>query len=304
MKVALGRYLPGNSIIHKIDARIKLLANILFIVLFFLANNFIIQCFLLLPLIIAFVISTRKPLFLLKMLIMPIIIGFFMLIINMFILETDAAMKFLEASGVESWKYTEWLKLIWPNINSPKFNYVILITTCSIIIRIYGIILSMTLFTLSTKPILITKALDFYFYPLKLLKIPTHIFTMIISIAFRFVPTLVDEASRIFKSQASRGVDFKNGSFKTKTKALIVLIVPLFVSSFAKADDLSNAMETRGYNPYGKRTSYRTWKFTWFDFISLIFIIALIVLIFLLIYNPNNIFNFPNWWYEARCIFE
>ncbi len=303
MKVALGRYLPGNTIIHRMDARIKLFANILFIVLFFLANNFIIQGIILIPLFFAFIISTRKPLFLLRMLIMPIIIGFFMLIINMFILETDAAMQFLKDSGSAEWKTTEWLKLIWPNVNSPRFNYVILATTCSIVIRIYGIILSMTLFTLSTQPILITKALDFYFYPLKWVKIPIHIFTMILSIAFRFVPTLVDEASRIFKSQASRGVDFKNGSFKTKTKALIVLIVPLFVSSFAKADDLSNAMETRGYNPYGKRTSYRVWKFTWFDCLSLIFIIIFIILMFLINYNPSNIFNFPNWWNEARCIF-
>ena len=123
--------------------------------------------------------------------------------------------------------------------------------------RIYAIMMTMTVLTLSTQPVLITKALDFYFYPLKLIKIPVHIFTMIITIAFRFVPTLVDEAMRIFKAQASRGMDFKNGSLKTKIKSIIVLIIPLFVSSFTKADDLANAMESRGYDPYAKRTSYR-----------------------------------------------
>ncbi|MBD5422895.1 MAG: energy-coupling factor transporter transmembrane protein EcfT [Mycoplasma sp.] len=299
MKVSLGRYLPGNSLIHKIDARIKFFANIAFIVLFFLANNFIIQGIILLPLIFSFIISTKKPLYLLKMMIMPLIVGIFMWIINMFVLDTSLEINNLVGSNAPEWQTTEW----WNVLDILRMNYVILITTCSIVIRIYGIMLTMTIFTLSTQPVLITKALDFYFYPLRLIKIPTHIFTMIISIAFRFVPTLVDEASRIFKAQASRGMDFKNGSLKTKTKSLIVLIIPLFVSSFSKADDLSNAMETRGYNPYAKRTSYRSWEFWWFNIVVFIVVLAAIVLLSLLIYNPNSIFSFPSWWNAARCSF-
>lgn len=299
MKVAIGRYLPSNSLIHKMDARIKLLANISFIVLFFLVNNFIIYTFLFVPLFWAFIVSTRKPLYLLKMMIMPFIVGVFMLIINMFVLDVEAAKTFLQNQNAPSWQINDW----WNLWNIVKINYVILMITISIVIRIYGIMLTMTLFTLSTQPVLITKALDFYFYPLKLIKIPIHIFTMIITIAFRFVPTLVDEASRIFKAQASRGMDFKNGSFKTKTKSIIVLIVPLFVSSFTKADDLSNAMETRGYDPYSKRTSYRSWVFWWLDVLVLIGIIAIVTVIALVIANPNNIFNFPSWWTALRCTF-
>lgn len=299
MKVAIGRYLPSNSLIHKMDARIKLLANISFIILFFLVNNFIIYAFLFAPLFWAFIVSTRKPLYLLKMMIMPFIVGVFMLFINMFVLDVSAAKEFLEKQNAPRWQIDDW----WNLWNVVKINYVILIITISIIIRIYGIMLTMTLFTLSTQPVLITKALDFYFYPFKLVKIPIHIFTMIITIAFRFVPTLVDEASRIFKAQASRGMDFKNGSFKTKTKSIIVLIVPLFVSSFTKADDLSNAMETRGYDPYSKRTSYRSWVFWWLDVFVLIGIIAIVTMVALIIANPNNIFNFPSWWIALRCIF-
>lgn len=286
MKINVGRYVPNNSIIHKMDARIKLFANISFIVLFFLSNNFILDGMLLLPLIIAFIISTKKPLHLLKMTITPIIIGVFLLIINMIVLDVELETNFW-------WNFKGLIKI----------NYEILMTTISIVIRIYAIMLTMTILTLSTQPILLTKALDFYFYPLKLIKIPVHIFTMIITISFRFVPTLVDEATRIFKAQASRGMDFKNGSFKTKIKSIIVLIIPLFISSFSKADDLSNAMETRGYNPYKKRTTYRSWNFWWFDFLALFFILAIIIIAILLIVNPNNIFNFPNWWIASNSVF-
>ncbi|MBR3347911.1 MAG: energy-coupling factor transporter transmembrane protein EcfT, partial [Mycoplasmataceae bacterium] len=242
MKINIGRYIPGDSIIHKMDARIKLFSNISFIVLFFLANTFILQAILVFPLLISFIIATRKPLHLLKMMIMPIIVGFFILIINMFVLDTSDNTHQLQPGENFDWKVNWW----WHFKGIVKIDYVIVMTTLSVVFRIYAIMLTMTLLTLSTQSVLITKALDFYFYPLKLIKIPVHIFTMIITIAFRFVPTLVDEASRIFKAQASRGMDFKNGSIKTKINSVIVLIIPLFVSSFTKADDLANAMETRG----------------------------------------------------------
>ncbi len=299
MKINIGRYIPANSFIHRMDARVKLFGNIAFIVLFFLANTFIFQALLIIPIIISFVIATKRPLHLLKMMIMPIIVGVFMLIINMFVLDTDGKTHQLIAGEVFNWKVNWWWS--WKGI--VKIDYVVVMTTLSIMFRIYAIMMTMTLFTLSTQPVLITKALDFYFYPLKLIKIPIHIFTMIISIAFRFVPTLVDEASRIFKAQASRGMDFRNGSIKTKIKSIIVLIIPLFVSSFTKADDLSNAMETRGYDPYSKRTSYRRWKFWWFDLIALFGVITFIVLSALILINPHSIFNFPIWWTNTKCIF-
>lgn len=299
MKINIGRYIPGDSIIHKMDARIKLFSNISFIVLFFLANTFILQAILVFPLLISFIIATRKPLHLLKMMIMPIIVGFFILIINMFVLDTSDNTHQLQPGEIFDWKVNWW----WHFKGIVKIDYVIAMTTLSVVFRIYAIMLTMTLLTLSTQSVLITKALDFYFYPLKLIKIPVHIFTMIITIAFRFVPTLVDEASRIFKAQASRGMDFKNGSIKTKINSVIVLIIPLFVSSFTKADDLANAMETRGYDPYLKRTSYRSWKFGWFDFIALIGVISFVVLSSLLIINPNGIFNFPQWWINTKCVF-
>ena len=126
-----------------------------------------------------------------------------------------------------------------------QISWKTIVDTLNIGLRIYSVLLCMTILTLTTKPILLTKSLEFYFTPLKWIKLPVNIFIQIITIALRFIPTLLDEAGRILKAQASRGVDFSNGNLKTKVKATIVLIVPLFVSAFAKADDLANAMETR-----------------------------------------------------------
>lgn len=296
MKISIGIYVPGNSIIHRLDARIKFFANITFIVLFFLANTFVLQGLLLIPILIAFIIATKKPFKLIKIIKLPLWIGVFIFIISCFVLKTTNIKNELPPEGLNwsNWKEYDWVN--WKGIF--RINYGIMTITFNIIIRVYGIILTMTLLTLTTPPVLLIKALDFYFYPLKLIKVPTHIFIMIISIALRFIPTLVNESARILKAQASRGTDFKNGGFKTKIKATIVLIVPLFISAFSKAEDLANAMETRGYDPYAKRTSYRKWNYWWFDIIALITIIAILVISSIII--SSSIIPLPEWWLITR----
>lgn len=299
MKVNIGRYIPGNSFIHRLDARVKLLANFIFIILFFLANTFVLQAFLLIPILIAFVVATKNPLKLLKTIKMPLWIGLFIFLINCFVLKTKID-SFPPAGESINWSnWTQYNLVNWRNLF--KINYEVIIVTLNVILRIYAIILIMTILTLSTPPVLLTKALDFYLYPLKLIKIPTHIFIMIISIALRFVPTLVDESQRILKAQASRGTDFKNGNMKTKIKATIVLIVPLFVSAFSKAEDLANAMETRGYNPYAKRTSYRNWNLWWFDIVALVGIIGILVISSIII--AGGIIPLPEWWEQTKNFF-
>lgn len=300
MKIAIGRYVHGNSIIHRLDARLKLFANVSFIVLLFMANNFILQGLLTFPLMVAFIIATKKPGKLLKMFIFPLWIGLCLFIINCFFLDTS--LKITSDLGNNPITIENFVKTNWININNVfKINYIVLATTINIMIRVYSIILAMTLLTLSTPPILLTKALDWYFTPLKIIKIPTHIFIMIISVALRFIPTLVDESQRILKAQASRGVDFKNGGFRMKIKASIVLIIPLFVSAFSKAEDLSNAMETRGYNPYEKRTSYVDWKFWWFDVIALFCVFSIVILTAIIL--NGSVFTMPGWWLVATNVF-
>lgn len=298
MKINIGRYLPGNTIIHRLDARIKLLANVSFIILFFMADTFVLQGILLFPIIVSFLILVKNPLKLFKTFKLPLWIGLFILLINCFILKTN--LENPPAGVVINWE--NWTKYNLVDWNGWfQFNYQIIIVSLNVVLRIYAIILIMTVLTASTQPILLTKALEFYLYPLKLIKIPIHIFIMIISVALRFVPTIVDESQRILKAQASRGTDFKNGSIKVKIKATIVLIVPLFVSAFSKAEDLANAMETRGYDPYGKRTSYRNWKINWFDIVSLIVIIGIVVVAAIIV--NGTIIELPQWWLNSKINF-
>lgn len=277
MKITIGRYYNGNSVIHRLDARVKLFATICFIVLIFMADTFLIQGFLMIPVCFAFIIATKKPFKLLSIAKSPLWIGIFLFIINTVLLKNDP-----DNPG-------SWEPLSWGIFTISEY---VVLTTLNVTLRIYCIILIIIVLTLTTKPVLLTKALEFYFYPLKLIKMPVHIFITIITIALRFIPTLLDEAGRILKAQASRGVDFKTGSLKTKAKASITLIVPLFVSAFAKADDLANAMETRGYNPYSKRTSYRNWKVTVFDILSFIVIVGMVVIVSVVY---SNVFEIPDW---------
>ena len=119
---------------------------------------------------------------------------------------------------------------------------------------------------------------------------------MIISIALRFIPTLLDEANRIMKAQASRGVDFKYGKLRDKTKAFLVLIIPLFVASFSKANDLSDAMTSRWYEPYAKRSQYRQLYIKWQDILT-IFVILLCTA-FVIVCKIDSI-ALPNWWIQT-----
>jgi energy-coupling factor transport system permease protein len=118
-----------------------------------------------------------------------------------------------------------------------------------------------TILTATTQPLEITLGLEDLLYPLRLIGIPVYIFSTIISIALRMIPTLIDEAGRIMKAQASRGVDFKHGRIIEKAKAMTSLIIPLLVSSFQKAEDLAAAMDARGYDPNQKRTRYHQFNF-------------------------------------------
>ena len=277
---SIGKYIPGNSVIHRMDPRIKLAINIIFIVLVFMAKSFISQAILITPIIIAFLLSGVRKRQILTLLKPALIIGIFLFVINMFIGEQ------LKPKDVVPDRF-EWT---WKALT---INYNVIRITLIIVLRIYVMILITTLLMATTKQMALTKAIEDLLWPLKLIKIPVNIIAMIISIALRFIPTLLEEAQRIMKAQSSRGVDFKNGGLKTKSKSMITLIIPLFVSAFSKAEDLGNAMETRGYNPYEKRTRYRSYRLGWIDLVSSIVVIGLIVYIALI---RADVFYTPIWW--------
>lgn len=286
MKINIGRYVHANSIIHKLDARVKLFGTVSFIVLILISTTFFTSLILLSILLLTFIVATKKPLKLLGMLITPLWITMFILLINIFTNKID--------TSIPGWENNyKWNIDIYGEFWIMQISWKTIVDTLNIGLRIYSVLLCMTILTLTTKPILLTKSLEFYFTPLKWIKLPVNIFIQIITIALRFIPTLLDEAGRILKAQASRGVDFSNGNLKTKVKATIVLIVPLFVSAFAKADDLANAMETRGYDPYGKRIDYRKWNTTIMGVLSFVILLGIIVTVSLI---TNGTIPIPTWW--------
>ena len=127
-----------------------------------------------------------------------------------------------------------------------------------------------TVLTATTKPLELTYGLEYFMSPLKVIKFPAHEIAMTISIALRFIPTILEETQKIMKAQASRGVDLQEGKLKEKIGAIISLIIPLFISAFQRSEELANAMEARGYNPSAKRTRYRQLKFKGIDLTSII----------------------------------
>ncbi|SJZ54344.1 energy-coupling factor transporter transmembrane component T family protein [Mycoplasmopsis verecunda] len=331
MKSVFGRYIPGKGFLYNLDPRIKLLTVILYIVMVFMVSYFIDLIILLIPLVVVYITTNKrvKPLF--KLMWLPFFISFIIFFVNIYTITNETVYKDV-ASMYESknplgktWlvymydpKYTFWKwatssntfeikipmydsagKFIGISSELSKLNIQYGISldsinrTLSLFFRIYIMILTTALLTNTTRPILLTKSIEDILLPLKLIFVPTHVIAMIISIALRFIPTLIDEANRIMKAQSSRGVDFKHGNLKEKINAFSTLIIPLFVSSFARAEDLSNSMETRGYDPYSQRTKYRKIKPTWVDLIVSIFLLSLLAFLIVNMVYPQYL---PSWY--------
>ncbi|AZG68828.1 energy-coupling factor transporter transmembrane component T family protein [Mycoplasma struthionis] len=305
-KAIIGKYLNIETPIHKLDPRLKFLANILFIILFFIADHFITLGVLVLSIMIIYIMATKSIKSCFLKLKLPLYIAIFIFIVNMLTIkgaEPDANGAFIPLSSLgnaDSYVFYRGETIVntiyWApfGITKPfQITKFTLYRTASIFLRIYGVILTTTILTVTTKPVLLTRAINDLLFPLKIFKIPTEIITMIISIALRFIPTLLEESNRIMKAQSSRGVDFKNGNIKDKAKSFLVLIIPLFVSSFTKANDLSDAMTSRGYEPYAKRSHYRDLRPNWRDFVALTFIILASSMV---IVCQLDAVALPTWW--------
>lgn len=295
MNSAYGRYMWNDTFVHRLDPRFKICFTIIYIVLTFIAKDFITLAILFVPLLILYLIGIQSIKSVFKLWIMPLIIGFFLFWVNVYTMKYTV----YDSNGVMTQAYSS-LKNWYPfPIHLGKDYYIsweAVARTLGLVVRVYIMIMVTSLMVNTTKPALLSKSLEDLLLPLKLLFIPTHVIVMIIYIALRFIPTLLEEAERIQKAQASRGVDFKNGKFKDKVKSFTTLIIPLFVTAFSKAEDLANAMETRGYDPYAKRTRYRIIIPTWRDLILTIICIAMIVYVALIDRNVIPWKSIP--WYS------
>ena len=157
-----------------------------------------------------------------------------------------------------------------------------------IILRLIIMISLTMVLTSTTKPMDMTNAFEWYMMPLKPLHFPTHEIAMTLSIALRFIPTLLDETQRIMKAQASRGVDFNHGGLFKRLGAVVALIIPLFVSALERSEELANAMIVRGYDPKAKRTKYRVLRFSWRDIVAFLVVGLFFASIIVLFVFDNN----------------
>lgn len=240
MPPIIGQYVPGDSIVHRLDPRSKLLAVFIFIIVIFLADNFISYGMITIFVAAAIMLSRVPFAFVLRGLKFILI-----LVIITFLLHL-----FLTKEGDVIYQIGSW------NIYSEG-----LIQGTFISLRLLYLVIFTSLLTLTTTPIEITDGLESLMNPLKRLRVPVHEFALMMSIALRFIPTLLEEAEKIMKAQSARGVDFTSGPFKERLKSIVPLLIPLFVSSFKRAEDLALAMEARGYRGGEGRTKLRilTW---------------------------------------------
>lgn len=282
MKMTLGRYMAYKSPIHKMDPRLKLFMLICLIASIFFSSGFTGLALVLVAIMTLFICS-RLPFSMILNTLKPIIfMVVFLFIINcLFFNKIDYAA--IDAGTTTLKEQEEPLGNYW-QVRGYFVNFSERSAFISLFmgLRIFSIIMITTILTATTQPLDLTLALEDLMSPLKLIRFPVHIFSIIISIALRMIPTLIEEAERIMKAQASRGVDFRHGKIREKTKSLASLIVPLLVSAFQKADDLSNAMDARGYDPHEKRTRSRQYRIKFLD--VLIFALGIGATVVVIIY--------------------
>ena len=256
--ITLGQYFPGTSVIHRLDPRTKLLGVILYIVALFLTKSWIsygvVLCFLIFAISVSkippkSIVSGMKPL---------VIILVFTGVLNLFY--SDGGMVL-----VKLWKLT---------ITTEGLKRAILMTS-----RILMLISGTFLLTYTTSPISLTDGLESLLGPLKKLHMPVHELSMMMCIALRFIPTLIEETDKIMNAQKARGADFETGSIIDRAKALIPVLVPLFISAFRRADELATAMECRCYQGGEGRTKMKLLRYGRNDFFAFGGLAALIAVI-------------------------
>ena len=247
--VALGQYMPLDSVVHKMDPRSKIMIMLFLMVAIFIPAGVlgyvIIGIFILLSLYLSklnikYALRTMKPMLWMMA---------FLLVINLLVIKTGTPLFSIKGFIIYS-----------DAVNQ----------TLYIVVRLMLMVIITTVLTATTKPLDLTLGIEKLLKPFEKIGVPAHIIAMMISIALRFIPTLIEETQLIMNAQASRGVDLENGSIKEKIMAILSLIVPLFVSAFDRADQLANAMEARGYDPSRKRTRYKVLKMQTIDYASMI----------------------------------
>ncbi len=245
--ITLGQYFPGSSVIHRLDPRTKLIALVLYIVTLFLAKSwlsygvcfgFLAMCIAVSKIPVKSIVRGMKPL---------IFILIFTGILNLFFYGGDTVLLQLGS-----------IKLTLEGVFRAVFMTV----------RILMLITVTFLLTYTTSPIALTDGLESLMNPLKVIKVPVHELSMMMCIALRFIPTLIEETDKIMAAQKARGADFESGNLLERVKALVPILVPLFISAFRRADELATAMECRCYQGGQGRTKMKLLRYKRNDFMA------------------------------------
>lgn len=264
MTMTLGKFNNYDTPIHRIDPRIKLISLIVLLVSVFLSYgtpymNLVVYGGIFVLLFFLTIVAHTSFLLLFRSLKALWIMILFLLVLNIFLPSTVTQ---------ES--------MVLFTVGSVSVHLSTVINVCYILLRLILVLMMTNIFTSTTKPMDMTYALEWLFYPLSLIHFPVHKLAMTISLALRFIPYLFDKTNQIMKAQASRGVDYHQGKFKDKVKAIVSTIIPLFLSSFQVSGELADAMEARGYDPDARRTRYRAYFWSLRDTIA-----TIVVLLFL-----------------------
>lgn len=252
--ITIGQYFPGNSVIHRLDSRVKLVLDILYLVILFTAQSytglllgllFMVLCYALAKIKIIMIFKSVKP-------ILPLMI--FTGILNLFFVKGE--------TPLFKWEFIE----IYPEgIDTALF----------MLIRVLTLIIGMSLLTYTTSPIMLTDAIERLLSPLKKIHVPVHELSMMMTIALRFIPTLVEETDKIMSAQKARGAEMDTGGLIKKAKSLIPVLIPLFVSAFKRANELATAMECRCYHGGEGRTRLKVMHTAPRDYVAIAVMLAL-----------------------------
>jgi len=251
--ITIGQYFPMNSVIHSLDPRFKIVITLLMIIMLFSGGSMICLAIGAVYTVMAMLLS-RIPLKLFWKSVRPLM---------PFLVITAVLNIFIIRSGDTLWKW-KFISITEDGLNSSAF----------MIIRITLLVMGSSILTYTTSPITLTDAIERLLSPLKKLKFPVHELAMMMSIALRFIPTLIEETDKIISAQKARGAEIDSGSLSHRAKNLVSILVPLFISSFRRADELATAMECRCYHGGEGRTRLRQLRSSYKDYIALIITIV------------------------------
>lgn len=261
--VAFGQYYPVDSPVHRLDARVKLLLTLMFVIAIFFVKSYF-GFMLTLVMLIAIILLARLPMAsVLKSVKGVLLIVLITAIINLFVVR----------GGNDDVVLVHWEIF---TITKSGVH-----TTIKMVLRLVLLISGASLLSLTTTPVALADGVESLMSPLKLIKVPVRDIAMIMSIALRFIPTLFEETNKIIAAQKARGASFDTGGLFARAKALLPVLIPLFVNSFRRADELAFAMDARCYNATEKRTKMKKTKLGWGDLVAFLLICAYFVVILL-----------------------